>query len=356
MENNIGKICPFCKTEITETDTVKECPVCGIPHHEDCWNENGGCTTFGCSGKDEAPVAEVSAAVSAPAATEFCSACGTPVTGDGAFCTGCGAPKAPPVQRSFCSKCGAELQDGQQFCSVCGQRAGLSIDPGVNSAIYQFNADLQKTNEAKKKLPVKIVTAAVAAVVVILLSALVLPKIFVSVDGLCAQGNYEKAYSKASGEEKEDVIKENNIAVCADIAVDAMKDPGSFELVGGWYNPDKGYVVLKISGNNSYGDTIVNYWLFCFDHKEDKEWEIWDEYSNLVDSEYSKYDDSDELTEKLLENIGKGRVRESIKTEYELDDDGLERINGLFRDDKLDEIEQIDAAIPEEPETTASAD
>ncbi len=26
------------------------CPQCGIPHHADCWQENGRCTTFGCQG------------------------------------------------------------------------------------------------------------------------------------------------------------------------------------------------------------------------------------------------------------------------------------------------------------------
>jgi len=24
------------------------CPGCGMPHHEDCYQENGGCTVFGC--------------------------------------------------------------------------------------------------------------------------------------------------------------------------------------------------------------------------------------------------------------------------------------------------------------------
>ena len=31
MEDYIGKICPFCKTEIKEGDSVKACPACGIP-------------------------------------------------------------------------------------------------------------------------------------------------------------------------------------------------------------------------------------------------------------------------------------------------------------------------------------
>lgn len=39
MENCIGKICPFCKTEIKEEDDVKVCPVCNTAHHADCWEK-----------------------------------------------------------------------------------------------------------------------------------------------------------------------------------------------------------------------------------------------------------------------------------------------------------------------------
>ena len=30
MEDYVGKICPFCKTEIKEGDSVKVCPACGM--------------------------------------------------------------------------------------------------------------------------------------------------------------------------------------------------------------------------------------------------------------------------------------------------------------------------------------
>ena len=45
MEKYIGKVCPFCKTEIKEGDAVKVCPSCGRPHHEHCWEENNGCAS-----------------------------------------------------------------------------------------------------------------------------------------------------------------------------------------------------------------------------------------------------------------------------------------------------------------------
>lgn len=27
-----------------------QCSQCGVPHHEECWKENGGCTVYGCKG------------------------------------------------------------------------------------------------------------------------------------------------------------------------------------------------------------------------------------------------------------------------------------------------------------------
>ena len=97
MENYIGKICPFCKTEITEADAVKVCPACGIPHHEGCWNENHGCTTFGCSEQ------HYEAQHTNP--TDVCTNCGSPL-GDGqAFCPKCGTPKATAPKKPSATHC-----------------------------------------------------------------------------------------------------------------------------------------------------------------------------------------------------------------------------------------------------------
>lgn len=35
--------CPVCGEKFTEQDDVVVCPVCGTPHHRDCWKANGGC-------------------------------------------------------------------------------------------------------------------------------------------------------------------------------------------------------------------------------------------------------------------------------------------------------------------------
>ncbi|HSM85152.1 MAG TPA: NINE protein [Candidatus Limnocylindrales bacterium] len=43
-------VCPYCRMSFDQEGLVKiYCTGCGMPHHEDCYQENGGCTVFGCS-------------------------------------------------------------------------------------------------------------------------------------------------------------------------------------------------------------------------------------------------------------------------------------------------------------------
>ncbi len=48
-----GKTCPFCQFPIKQDSETVLCSSCKIPHHRECWQENGGCTTFGCRGLSE---------------------------------------------------------------------------------------------------------------------------------------------------------------------------------------------------------------------------------------------------------------------------------------------------------------
>lgn len=151
MENYIGKVCPFCKTEIKEGDALKVCPACGIPHHEGCWEENKGCTTFGCSEQ------HYEAQHTNP--TDVCQNCGAPLGDRQAFCPKCGTPKNAP-KKNVCGKCGAELQEGQEFCPECGQKYD-ALDSNINPAIQQFNDTVGK----KKSKILPIILAIVIAVV-----------------------------------------------------------------------------------------------------------------------------------------------------------------------------------------------
>ncbi len=43
-------VCPYCRTGLEDGPDPNKvyCNGCGTPHHQDCYNENGGCTVFGC--------------------------------------------------------------------------------------------------------------------------------------------------------------------------------------------------------------------------------------------------------------------------------------------------------------------
>ena len=60
----ITAVCPYCRDAI-EQDAPQTviCQGCGTPHHGDCFEENGGCTVFGCTA---APAAESKLSVGIP--------------------------------------------------------------------------------------------------------------------------------------------------------------------------------------------------------------------------------------------------------------------------------------------------
>lgn len=42
-------VCPYCRMQFADEGPARIfCTSCGMPHHEDCYRENSGCTVFGC--------------------------------------------------------------------------------------------------------------------------------------------------------------------------------------------------------------------------------------------------------------------------------------------------------------------
>lgn len=44
--------CPYCGEQIASDEPSIFCPVCKIEHHLECWQDNKGCTTYGCEMHD----------------------------------------------------------------------------------------------------------------------------------------------------------------------------------------------------------------------------------------------------------------------------------------------------------------
>ncbi len=47
-DEHVGKVCSYCQSPIKPGDQVQICTDCQAPHHQECWEENHGCTTYGC--------------------------------------------------------------------------------------------------------------------------------------------------------------------------------------------------------------------------------------------------------------------------------------------------------------------
>jgi Prokaryotic RING finger family 1 len=46
----VGRTCPYCRFGLEEGVGIIACPVCKAVHHDDCWEENGGCAVALCAG------------------------------------------------------------------------------------------------------------------------------------------------------------------------------------------------------------------------------------------------------------------------------------------------------------------
>ena len=103
----IGKICPYCKSPFKEGEDIVICSVCEMPHHKDCWVDNQGCTTFGCSGTIKSP------SDASPDDMSF----EIELYDEGAPTE---KESASTANYRYCTKCGAQNFSSSVFCCQCG--------------------------------------------------------------------------------------------------------------------------------------------------------------------------------------------------------------------------------------------
>ena len=171
------------------------------------------------------------------------------------------------------------------------------------------------------------------------------PRLQKTVDDYLAVGDYSKAYHVAkTDEEKSGVIRENTIAVCSALCLDVLKDSESFCLRDGWYDGEKN-AVIKVSANNSFGNTVVNYVLLFYDDSSCS-WTIFDSYADLNNEKIASYDDIAKRFEKGVHNLGLLTIKETMLSQNKIDKYGIYRINNIYKENALENIKLCIESIP----------
>ena len=144
MNDYIGKVCPYCKTQFAPGDDIVVCSDCDMPHHKDCWIENQGCTTFGCLGTIKTAENETTSVTSSHMNYDDS---GTGAAGGIVFCSQCGTRN--PAVASFCARCGSRLVKSRAAVQISANGAPYAEQQAVPyqpQAHYQPQPSYQQPN------------------------------------------------------------------------------------------------------------------------------------------------------------------------------------------------------------------
>lgn len=109
--------CPYCLWPIKVDEAAEECAHCSARYHAECWNENGGCGTFGCPAW---AASQTGQAAPPPPANRPASTTGGTTTSEPVVVTAEPLPPVGTTARRFCDMCGQQVDPGDRFCGVCG--------------------------------------------------------------------------------------------------------------------------------------------------------------------------------------------------------------------------------------------
>lgn len=169
-------VCAYCQTEMDRI-TAARCPDCDAVHHQDCWQDNGGCAVLGCAAGPDATAPNQTASV--PVMGTSASTIDIPVSPP-LPTFGNASLTLPQAHRRYCTQCGQDLAGSAAFCIHCGEpvavrsgtQEGTATSPPAEPPGTGWTIPTPAWREATAKLSAEgNRTKGVAAITVVLLAA-----------------------------------------------------------------------------------------------------------------------------------------------------------------------------------------
>ncbi len=121
--------CAVCTAYLFPEDDIVYCPVCGAPHHRDCYNSIGKCGFDELHGTDLQYKKPEEAKEKQPESE---------------------TPPTPPITQT-CQGCGMDIERGARYCNNCGMPVGMS--GGMGGAPFVFNP-FEQSAPIKEETPI----------------------------------------------------------------------------------------------------------------------------------------------------------------------------------------------------------
>ena len=102
MAKYVGVKCSACEKRFASADDVVVCPICGAPHHRECYAESGKCafSSEHITGKEWRPEPQFPGGNGAGEETKSCSFCGSANPSLTIFCQICGRQLSAPKHQN----------------------------------------------------------------------------------------------------------------------------------------------------------------------------------------------------------------------------------------------------------------
>lgn len=143
--------CPYCQTNIKESADKIICPDCHTPHHTECWEENKGCTTYGCRSNPHTKKDSIDIGNRTVESIQQML-----------------VKEELKVKSIECPSCKKLIEEGSEFCKYCG--AGLSGNPD-NREKFEEEFQRRYKDAVKTKRKSFIITFTSVSVLALLLFA-----------------------------------------------------------------------------------------------------------------------------------------------------------------------------------------